>query len=101
MEELSSKNPVIEKFQEYEEFFRAHSGVIREYVFNRRFMQDLEETRRIERERADARGERRGRKANALENARNLRKQGILSDEQIAEALNLPLKTVTALQEVH
>ena len=35
MSELASKNPVIEKFQEYEEFFRANSGVIREYLFNR------------------------------------------------------------------
>ena len=98
MAELTSKNPVIEKFLEYEEFYREHSGVIREYLFNRRFEQDMAETRRLEREAAEIKGEKKGKKKTALENAKNLLKQGILSVEQIAEALNLPVKTVAKLR---
>lgn len=106
MAELASKNPVIEKFQEYEEFFRANSGVIREYLFNKRFEQDMEETRRREREAAERKGEKKGEKKGraegikekSLEAAKNLLKQGILSVEQIAEALNLPVKTVAELK---
>lgn len=102
MAELASKNPVIEKMQEYEEFFRANSGVIREYLFNKRFEQDMAETRRREREEARAKGERKGRaegiKENSLETAKYLLKQGILSVEQIAQAVNLPVKTVAELK---
>ena len=96
-EKLSGKEFLV-KMQEYEEFFREHSGVIREYLFNRRFEQDMAETRRLEREAAEIKGEKKGKKKTALENARNLLKQDILSIEQIAQALNLPVKTVAKLK---
>ena len=38
-----------------------------------------------------------GRKEQAFESARSLRAQGILTDEQIAYALNLSLETIKAL----
>ncbi|MBR0204172.1 MAG: hypothetical protein IJQ56_07400, partial [Synergistaceae bacterium] len=73
----------------------------REYLFNQRFEQDMAETRRREREKARsegiAKGREEGRAEATLENAKELRQLGILSVEQIAKALKLPVETVAAL----
>jgi len=43
--------------------------------------------------------ERRGRKENALENARNLLRMNLLTLEQISQAVNLPLEEILKLKE--
>ena len=109
MEELIRNNPTIAKMAEYEKAFRSASKLMRQYWESEAAEYALEESRRLECEQAYSRGKRKGRKEgrekglaegrkeNALEMARRLRCQGILSVEQIAEALDLPVKTVKAL----
>ncbi|MBQ4469102.1 MAG: hypothetical protein IJQ56_07390 [Synergistaceae bacterium] len=109
MAEKLSREEFLAKMHEYEDFYREHSAAIREYLFNQRFEQDMAETRRREREEAERKGFKKGfkearkkaqyeaRKKSSLEFAKNLRHQGILSVEQIAKALKLPVEVVEAL----
>lgn len=109
MSELVSNNPVIAKMQEYEEFFRANPATIREYLFNKRFEADMARTRQREREIARSEGKEeglvqgreeglaQGRDEGILESARKFLRKGILSVEQIAETLGLPVDVVATL----
>ena len=49
----------------------------------------------------EARGEKRGEERAKLENARNLLLMNVLSHEQIAQAVGLPLKTIEELAHVN
>ncbi len=49
----------------------------------------------------EARGEKRGEERAKLENARNLLVMNVLSHEQIAQAVGLPLKTIEELAHVN
>ncbi len=67
MAELVDNNPVIAKMQEYEEFFRSNPATIREYLFNKRFEQDMAKTRQLERERAEQKGHKKGKAEGLVE----------------------------------
>ncbi|MBQ7733755.1 MAG: hypothetical protein IJT58_07030 [Synergistaceae bacterium] len=101
MAEQLSREEFLAKMHEYEEFYREHHAAIREYLFNKRFEQDMARTRQLEREEAYARGFKKGLletlDKDIVKAVRALRKQGNLSVEQIAETLHLSVEVVEAL----
>ncbi len=117
MEEVSERNPMISDLEALEMVYRMDPWKVRRFMLDKadqRYMEHmlrdkLEEglkrgmKRGIKAGREEGRQEGRqegiqeGRKEQALESARSLRTQGILTDEQIAHALNLSLETIQAL----
>ena len=101
LEEIAERNPTVRELRFAESIFRKNPIAFRNYLINERARIDDENNRRTELEEAKAKaleqGLTRGRKENAVENARSLRLQGILTDEQIAQALSLPIEIVETL----
>ena len=109
LEEIAERNPTVKELRLAESIFSKNPIAFRNYLINERARFDDENNRRTEREKAKAEGLELGRaegleqglllgkQENAVENARSLRSQGILTDEQIAQALSLPLEIVEKL----
>lgn len=125
MEELAERNQVIEDLQALERLFQQDPLIVRNYLLDR--ADEIYWQREWERQKLEAREEARevglaegrargreiglaeGREAGFAEgraeakaetrqeSARNLRLQGILTDEQIAQALNMSIAEVKAL----
>lgn len=101
MEDIAERNEKIARYQELERLFNRDPIEIRNYLINERMKIDykynLEYIREEGLEEGRAEGLEEGRRESKIEAARNLRLQGILSDEQIAEALNIPVDSVAKL----
>ena len=117
LEKIAAKNPDVAEMIELEKKFRMDPLLMRRYMIEERahidYVLNMKEYRKEGREEGLEEGRKKGleegleegRKAGREEgfneavrdSARKLRSQGILSDEQIAEALNMPIETVKAL----
>ena len=105
MEEIAERNEMIARYQELERLFDRDPIEIRNFLINERMKVDyqynledareegLEEGRKLGLEQ----GLEQGIAQAQAETARNLRLQGILSDEQIAQVLNIPVDLVAKL----
>lgn len=89
MEEIAERNDMVARYQELERLFDRDPIEIRNFLINERMKVDYQYN--LE----DAREE--GLEEGKMEAARSLRLQGILSDEQIAQALNIPVDLVAKL----
>ena len=86
MEEIAVRNPTIEELVALEKVWRMDPWIVRNYVLNehdRVYRENL-----VKYERKAAREE--GRKSLV----RTIRAKGVMTDEQIADMLNLPLDFV-------
>lgn len=97
VDEIAEKNSDVAEMLELEKLFRMDPLLIRRYLIEERAHQDyllnMKDAREEGREEGLEEGLEKGRK----DSARSLRSQGILSDEQIAEALNMPVEVVKTL----
>ena len=89
MEEIAERNDMVARYQELERLFDRDPIEIRNFLINERMKVDYQYN--LE----DAREE--GLEEGKMEAAHSLRLQGILSDEQIAQALNIPVDLVAKL----
>ncbi len=97
LEEISGRNINIQEIRTFERLYRSDSVIISNYFFNERAKTDMKFTLEYERREGREEGRAEGLAEAQKEAAKNLRSQGILTDEQIAEALNMPVETVKAL----
>ncbi len=109
VEEIAEKNSDVAEMLELERLFRMDPLLMRQYLMDERAhldyisnMEDyreegLEEGRKKGLEEGLKEGREEGRRESLEDSARKLRSQGILSDEQIAEALDMPIEIVKTL----
>ena len=101
MEEIAERNDMVARYQELERLFDRDPIEIRNFLINERMKVDykynLEDAREEGLKEGLKEGLEEGREQSKMEAARSLRLQGILSDEQIAQALNIPVDLVAKL----
>ena len=97
MEEIAERNDMVARYQELERLFDRDPIEIRNFLINERMKVDYKYNLEDAREEGLKEGLEEGREQSKMEAARSLRLQGILSDEQIAQALNIPVDLVAKL----
>ena len=109
MEEIAERNPMISELEALETVYRMDPWAVRRFVLDKadeQYRKFLLEKQRAEgraegreegREEGRTEGLEEGRREELRENAFRLRAQGILTDEQIAQALNLSVDFVKSL----
>ena len=89
VDEVAKKNSDVAEMLELERLFKMDPLLIRRYMIEERahidYVLNMKESHD------------KGLEAGRKDSARKLRLQGILSDEQIAEALDMPIEVVKAL----
>lgn len=97
VDEIAKKNSDVADMLELERVFRMDPLMIRRYLIEERahldYVANMEESREEGIEEGREEGIEEGRK----DSARRLRSQGVMSDEQIANVLDIPLETVKTL----
>ena len=101
LQEIASRNSIVAELLELERKFLRDPILVRKYELDERAHLDYLANLEYERNEGLAQGRSEGFAEGCTEErnaaARSLRSQGILTDEQIAEALNMPIEAVGAL----
>lgn len=97
VDEIAEKNSDVAEMLELEKLFRMDPLLIRRYLIEERAHLDYIANMKESREEGLEEGRNEGRNEGRKDSARKLRSQGILSDEQIADALDMPLEVVKSL----
>ncbi|MBQ7168420.1 MAG: Rpn family recombination-promoting nuclease/putative transposase [Synergistaceae bacterium] len=93
MEEIAERNPMISELEALETVYRMDPWTVRKFMLDKAD----EQYREFLLKEQHRKGREEGRMEELRENARRLRAQGILTDEQISQALNLTIDFVKSL----
>ena len=102
VQEIAERNPVVAELLDYEREFRTDPLVMRQYIFAERAHYDYLANLELEREEGLKEGRKEGREEGRKEGRNNerrnlvrtIRAKGTMTDEQIADMLDLPLDFV-------
>lgn len=94
MEEIAVRNPTIEELVALEKVWRMDPWIVRNYVLNEHDRVYRENLVKYERKAAREEGLKEGREEGRKSLVRTIRAKGVMTDEQIADMLNLPLDFV-------